>query len=100
MKTISMVKVSEILNEKGFNSSFCMSGGNTGTIYIGEFDAEGNAEFAVGPSNYLDDVAYFGEICWGIDGQEDASYYEGTEEDFTEENVANLVISFMEKKGK
>ena len=97
MNTISMIKVSEILREKGIKSAFCMTGGNTGTIYIGEFDTEGNAEFAIGPSHYSDDIAYFGEICWGIDGLEDAFYYEGTEEDFTEENVAKLVMEFMTK---
>jgi hypothetical protein len=98
MKTISMIKVAEILKEKGFKAEFCMTGGNTGTIYIGEFDTEGNAEFAIGPSSYIDDEAYFGEVCWGIDGTEDAFYYEGTEEDFTEENIAKSVMEFMTAK--
>lgn len=95
MKTISMIKVAEILKSKGIKADFFMTGGNTGTIYIGEFNEEGYAECAVGPSNYADDKAYFGEICWGIDGQEEAFYYEGTEEDFTEENIAKLVVEFM-----
>lgn len=98
MKTISMIKTAELLKEKGIKAEFHMSGGNCGTIYIGEFDSEGNAEFSVGPSSFIDDEAYFGEVCWGIDGAEDAFYYEGTEEDFTEENIAKLVVEFIKEK--
>lgn len=100
MKTISMRKTAEILKKEGIKAEFFMTGGNCGTIYIGEFDAEGNAEFSIGPSSFIDDEAYFGEICWGIDGQEDAFYYEGTEENFTEENIAKAVMEFMTTKEK
>ena len=98
MKTISMIKTAEILKEKGIKADFYMSGGNCGTIYIGEFDQEGNAEFSVGPSSFIDDEAYLGEVCWGIDGLDDAFYYEGSEEDFTEEKVAELVMEFIATK--
>ena len=55
MKTISMIKTAELLKEKGIKAEFHMSGGNCGTIYIGEFDSEGNAEFSIGPSSFIDD---------------------------------------------
>ena len=98
MKTISMIKTAELLKEKGIKAEFHMSGGNCGTIYIGEFDSEGNAKFSIGPASFIDDEAYFNEVCWGIDGAEDAFYYEGTEEDFTEENIAKLVMEFIKEK--
>lgn len=90
---ISMRKLTTILNEKGIKAEFCMSGGNCGTIYLGEFNSDGLAEFAIGPSNYGLDEAYFGEICWGKDdeGQSDPFYFEGDENLFTEEILANYI---------
>ena len=93
METIKMSELTKALNAKGIKAIFTMSGGNTGTIYIGDADAEGNYEFAVGPSNHFRDEGYAEEICWGVDGSEDANYYEGTIEDFTVENVAHLVAT-------
>ena len=93
MNTISMTKLSELLTDKGIKNTFEMSGGNCGTIYIGDFDSEGYAEYAVGPSNYSADEAYFGDFCWGVDGSEVANYFEGSEADFNEANLANLIFN-------
>lgn len=88
--TISMTKLTKILEQKGIKAQFCMSGGNCGTIYIGEFNQDGYAEFAIGPSNYSLDEAYFGEICWGKDdqGESEPFFFNGDESTFTEEFIA------------
>lgn len=92
-ETISMTKLTRLLNEKGIKAQFCMSGGNCGTIYIGEISAEGFAEFAVGPSNYALDEGYYGEICWGLDddGTAQPFFFEGDPVLFTEERVADFI---------
>lgn len=94
MKTISMTKLTKLLQEKEIKAEFCMSGGNCGTIYLGEFDQDGQAEFAIGPSNYGLDEAYYGDICWGKDdhGESDPFYFEGDENLFTEEILASYII--------
>lgn len=95
-----MTKLTELLNqiEPKSNARFCMSGGNCGTIYLGKNDAEGYAEFAVGPSNYSMDEGYFGDFCWGKDGDENiVFYYKGTKKDFTENKLANLILADFNK---
>jgi hypothetical protein len=98
MKTVSMTKITKLLKESGLKAEFCMSGGNCGTIYIGETDAEGYAEFAVGPSNYSLDEAWT-DICWGKDdcGESDPYFFENYNVEFTEENVAKLIIADYNK---
>jgi hypothetical protein len=98
MQTVSMTKITKLLNESGVKAQFCMSGGNCGTIYIGETDAEGYAEFAVGPSNYSLDEAWT-DICWGKDdcGESDPYFFENYNVEFTEENVAKLIIADYNK---
>lgn len=98
MKTVSMTKITKLLNQSGVKAEFCMSGGNCGTIYIGETDAEGYAEFAVGPSNYSLDEAWT-DICWGKDdcGESDPYFFENYNVEFTEENVAKLIIADYNK---
>lgn len=93
--TISMTKLTKLLNEKGIKANFDMTGGNCGTIYMGEFDKDGRAEFAIGPSNYRDDVAYFGDFCWGLDddGESTPFTFEGNEEFFTEEILADHIAN-------
>ena len=93
MTTIKMTELTDALTAKGIKAIFTMSGGNTGTIYIGDADAEGYYEFAVGPSNYYRDEAVMGDFCWGIDGDEDATYYTGIESDFTVENLAHIIAT-------
>lgn len=91
MATIKMTELTKALEDRGLKAVFTMSGGNTGTIYIGEADAEGYYEFAVGPSNYYLDEAVMGDFCWGVDGDSKETYFFGNESDFTIENVANLI---------
>ena len=100
MKTMKMTELTEELKAKGIKAIFEMSGGNCGTIYLGEFNEEGYAEFAIGPSNYSLDEVYFEELCWGVDGEESATYYTGTPEDFTPAKVADLIATDYEKVRK
>ena len=100
MKTISMTKLTDLINQKNpkVKARFCMSGGNCGTIYLGENDKEGNAIMAVGPSIYSLDEGFFPEVCWGSDRDETiVFFYNGTEQDFTEENLSNLILADYEK---
>jgi hypothetical protein len=94
MKTVSMTKITKLLNENGLKAQFCMSGGNCGTIYIGESNSEGYFEFAVGPSNYALDEAW-SDLCWGKDdgGESNPYFFESYGVEFTEENVAKLIIN-------
>lgn len=94
------MKASELTNElnaRGIKAVFCMSGGGVGTIYLGEYDKEGNYEFAVGPASYSADELWAEETCWGVDGSEEATYYEGTVEDFTPAKVAELIANDYRK---
>lgn len=93
METMKMTELTDALNAKGIKAIFSMSGGNCGTIYIGNVDADGNYEFAVGPGNYANDEIHYQEICWGVDGSEDATYYIQHPDDFTPENVAHLIAT-------
>lgn len=92
MATIKMTELTKALQDRGLKAVFAMSGGNCGTIYIGEADAEGNYEFGVGPSNYYRDEAQMEELCWGIDGGSDADVFQGSEEEFTVENIAEIIL--------
>lgn len=100
MKTMKMSELTKELRERNIKATFEMSGGNCGTIYLGEFNEEGCAEFAIGPSNYSLDEAYLGDLCWGVDGEESATYYTGTPEDFTPAKVADLIATDYEKVRK
>lgn len=99
MSTISMTKLTELLKEHGQKAEYLMSGGGVGTIYIGEFDEEGNAEYAIGPSDYYANEGESAELCWGRDG-DDGIYYQGTEQDFTEEKIASAVINYIKGESK
>ena len=93
-----MTKLTTLIKARGLKAEFCMSGGNCGTIYIGETDAEGYSEFAVGPSNYGLDEGYFDDICWGKDdqGESDPFFFNGDESMFTEENLVSQIIKDYE----
>lgn len=99
METISMIKLTNLLKAKGIKAEFEMSGGNCGTIYFGDFDEEGYAEFAVGPSRFYEDQGFFGDLYWGLDdGIGDVYFkFDGEEKDFTEENLAELIFNDYKK---
>lgn len=65
---VEMNKLTEALKEMNLDAKYTMSGGNTGTIYIGQADTNGNYEFAIGPSDYSTATGDTDELCWGIDG--------------------------------
>ena len=94
---IKMSELTKELNAKGIKATFEMSGGGVGTIYIGEANADGFYEFAVGAGSYGADEIYFEEICWGVDGSEEATYYTGSVEDFTPAKVADLIANDYRK---
>lgn len=94
---MKMSELTKELNTKGLKATFEMSGGGVGTIYIGEVSADGFYEFAVGAGSYGADEIHPQEICWGVDGSEEATYYTGTPEDFTPEKVADLIESDYRK---
>jgi len=92
-----MRELTQELRNKGIEAEFVMSGGGVGTIYFGDYDKEGNYEFAVGPGSFYYDEIYFEEICWGVDGSEEATYYTGSAEDFTPAKVADLIANDYRK---
>ena len=102
MTTMKMSELTEELKAKGIKAVFVMSGGNCGTIYLGEFNEEGYAEFAIGCGNYSMDEIRLGDTCWGKDddGESEATYYTGTPEDFTPAKVADLIATDYEKVRK
>lgn len=91
MATIKMTELTKALQDRGLKAEFMMSGGNCGTIYIGDADADGNYEFGVGPSNYYRDEAQMEELCWGVDGAQDSIPFQGTEEEFTVDKLADVI---------
>lgn len=94
------MKMSELtaeLRNRGIVAQFEMSGGNCGTIYLGKADSEGYYEFAVGCGNYSMDEIYLSDTCWGVDGEDKATYYTGTPEDFTPAKVAELIANDYRK---
>jgi len=99
METMKMSELTDELNKRGIKAIGEMSGGNCATIYIGESDADGYYEFAVGPGIFSLDEIHHQEICWGVDGGEEATYFDGTLDDFTVQNVADLIISAYRKVG-
>ena len=99
METIKMSELTKALNDRGIKAIFAMSGGNCGTIYIGDADADGNYEFAVGPSSFSQDEGFATELCWGVDGDEDATYFTGNIEAFTVKNMADIIAFDYESLG-
>jgi hypothetical protein len=94
-----MSELTDALNHQGIKAIFVMSGGNCGTIYIGESNSDGYYEFAVGAGNYSDDEIHYQEICWGVDGDFEPDSFIGTPDDFTVENVAEMIVSAYRKVG-
>lgn len=97
---MSATELTAELNQRGIKAQFFMSGGGCGTIYIGEANAEGDYEYAVGPADYACDELYAEGTCWGVDGSEEATYYSGKAEDFTPAKVAELIINDYKKESK
>ena len=100
MTTMKMTELTEELQSLGIDAHYSMSGGNCATIYLGNYDAEGYYEYAVGAGNYSLDEIHHEEICWGIDGEESAHYFVGNPEDFTPAKVARLIASDYKEERK
>jgi hypothetical protein len=74
-RRFSLSKVASLIRDAGFNAQVYMTGGNCGTIYIGEPDAEGFYPTAGGAGNYSLDCGYYQEFAIGQDGSEDDFFY-------------------------
>lgn len=94
MPSIKMTQLSTELKRLGLENRLEMTGGNCGTITIGQPDADG-FYWGIGPGNYYLDYITPEDMCWGKDTGErtdELFYYTGTPEDFTVANVAQLIV--------
>lgn len=93
MKTINLKDVNNLLIAKGIKSEFVMSGGGCGTIYLGEYDSQGYADFAVGPCDFINGETSWEDLNWGVDGSDFATYAHKiiSEEEFNAETIASCV---------
>lgn len=91
-KTFSLRKVASRINEAGFNAVVEMTGGNCGTIFVGEPDSTGLYTTACGAGSYADDCGWYEEFYIGRDGEEDGFYFHDYNPIWSEEAVANAII--------
>ena len=92
MTTFSLRKVASRINEAGFNAVVEMTGGNCGTIFVGEPDSTGLYTTACGTGSYADDCGWYEEFYIGRDGEEDGFYFHDYNPIWSEEAVANAII--------
>ena len=90
----SLSKVASLIVKEGFIATVQMTGGNCGTIYIGEADVEGYYTTAGGAGSFVDDIGWYEEFFIGRDGQEDGFYYHDYNHPNTwsEQSVADAMI--------
>lgn len=75
MKEFSLSKVASLIKEAGFEAYVEMTGGNCGTIYVGQPNDEGYFTTAGGAGSYADDCGWYEEFAIGRDGNEDIYFY-------------------------
>lgn len=92
---ISMTEVTAELDSLGIEAKYLHSGGGCGTVYIGDVDAAGMYEYALGPSDYRSNIGRRNELNLGPDG-EDASMYLSHITPFTPKEVAAAIHSFIQ----
>lgn len=92
MKTFSLRNVAKLVTDAGFPAYVEMTGGNCGTILVGEADAEGFYTTACGAGSFSDDLGYYDEFYIGRDGQEDGFYFHDYNPIWSEQSVANAII--------
>jgi len=93
MKTFSLRKVASLVTEAGFPAYVEMTGGNNGTILVGEADAEGYYTTACGAGSFADDLGYYEEFHIGRDDDSGRGFYfHEYNPEWTEQSVANAII--------
>lgn len=95
MKEISLIEVTEILQEKGIKAQFAHTGGGCGTLLIGEGDENGFFDYACGPAYYDNGMSFPVDLCFGKDGAEGPVTYFSDLDPLTPETVANAIIEMM-----
>ena len=106
MKTFSLRNVAKLVTDAGFPAYVEMTGGNCGTIYVGDVNAEGYYTTACGVGSYADDLGYYEEFYIGRDGdeQEDGFYFHDYNPIWSEESVAKAIVHahkvFLSKESK
>lgn len=91
-KTFSLSKVASIVTEAGFEAHVSMTGGNCGTIYVGEPNEEGYYTTACGAGSFADDCGWYSEFYIGRDGEEDGFYFHDYNPEWSEMSVAKAII--------
>lgn len=94
--TVSMTALNMELQTLGLTARYVHSGGGCGTIYIGEADAAGMFEYAVGPSDYRSNTGRSDELNVGRDGESDAGFFVFNIRPFTAKEVAAAIHSFIQ----
>jgi len=95
-KIFSLSKVASLICDAGLNAQVYMTGGNCGTIYVGEPNEEGFYPIAGGAGNYSLDCGYYQEFAIGQDGSEDDFFYYHNHvnaNDWSEQSVADAMIN-------
>jgi hypothetical protein len=92
MTKFSLSKVASKIKEAGFNAVVEMTGGNCGTIFVGEPDLSGLYTTACGAGSYADDCGWYEEFYIGKDGEERGFYFHDYNAIWTEDAVAKAII--------
>jgi hypothetical protein len=95
MTTFKLSKVAELITEAGFPAYVEMTGGNCGTILVGQPDAEGFYTTAGGAGSFADDEGWYEEFHIGRDNDEAEGFYfhdYNHPNTWSEQSVANAMI--------
>ena len=93
MTKFSLRKVASLITEAGFPAYVEMTGGNCGTILVGEPDAEGFYTTAGGAGSYADDCGWYEEFHIGRDDESgEGFYFHDYNPEWSEESVAKAMI--------
>lgn len=93
--TVSMTALNMELQTRGLTAQYVHSGGGCGTIYIGDADAAGMFEYAVGPSDYRSNTGSSDELNVGHDGESESVYLKDVRP-FTAKEVAKRIVQVIE----
>jgi hypothetical protein len=93
---VSMTALTTELQALGLAAQYLHSGGGCGTVYIGDADAAGMYEYAVGPSDYRSNTGRSDELNCGRDGENDATYLSDVTP-FTPQALAQVIKQSIEK---
>jgi hypothetical protein len=94
--TVSMTALTTELQALGLAAQYLHSGGGCGTIYLGDADAVGMYEYAIGPSDYRSKTGRSDELNCGRDGEYDVTYLSDVTP-FTPQALAQVIKQSIEK---